>query len=62
MTHRIASDLNLKDLPYIFNGTFFKISMLNKETNQVTAMCEECVKIGKSKIINGYIRPTSNFF
>jgi hypothetical protein len=49
------------DLPFVLRGKFFKDVVVDKKTGKATAKCVKCEELGKTKIINGNIRPTSNF-
>lgn len=51
------------ELPFILQGKYFKVTQVDKQTGKVMAMCVDCdkQKPSRSKLINGAIRPTSNF-
>jgi hypothetical protein len=55
------NQLNLNKLPFIFNGKFFEVNFFDEGTGKISAYCQECSKIGKTKLIQGSTKPTSNF-
>jgi hypothetical protein len=46
-------------LPLILDGLYFEVIELDKISGKVKAKCKLCEP--KEKIINGSLRPTSNF-
>ena len=45
------NQVNLNKLPFIFNGKFFEVNFFDEGTGKISAYCQECSKIGKTKLI-----------